>query len=189
MKKTFTFGKIAYQNNRKENLVAVVVELRNRGGEETFTLDRKTGKKTYTGEKTPIYTELSIRGSIWNRLHTDCLCGGQCLDTIAEYRDQLSEPELFDELYKLWKNYHLNDMHAGTPEQEQAIAEWEAEGNRYEYKAVCEMLKGKGLYEVNYTGLSIGRRYDNEPYRYGSAWLVQPLPGDVLLRVEHLLNT
>lgn len=188
MKKTFTFGKIAYNSNRRTNLVEVEMELRNRGGEDTFTIDRKTGKKTFTG-KTPIYTELSICGSIWNCKHTDILCGGQCLDTIAEYRDQLTEPELFDELLQLWEKYHLNGMHAGTPEQEKAIEEWKAEGNRYDYNAVCEMLKKRGLYEVNYTGLSIGRRYENEPYKYGHAWLVQSLPGDVLLRVDHLLNT
>lgn len=188
MKKTFTFGKIAYNSNRRTNLVEIDVELRNRGGEDTFTIDRKTGEKTFTG-KTPIYTELSICGSIWNCKHTDILCGGQCLDTIAEYRDQLTEPELFDELLQLWEKYHLNGMHAGTPEQEQAIEEWKAEGNRYDYTAACEMLKKRGLYEVNYTGLSIGRRYENEPYKYGHAWLVQSLPGDVILRVDHLLNT
>ena len=188
MKKTFTFGEIAYNSNRRTNLVEIEVELRNRGGEDTFTIDRKTGAKTFTG-KTPIYTELSICGSVWNCGHTDILCGGQCLDTIAEYRDQLTDPELFDELLQLWEKYHLNGMHAGTPEQEQAIEEWKTEGNRYDYDAVCEMLKMRGLYEVNYTGLSIGRRYENEPYKYGHAWLVQSLPGDVLLRVEHLLNT
>lgn len=188
MKKTFTFGKINYYGTRKDNLVTIDVELRNRGGEDTFTRDPKTGEKTYAG-KTPIYTELSICGDIWNRLGTDILCGGQCLDEIKKFRKQLKDKELFDELYSLWKNYHLNGMHAGTPEQEQAIEEWKAEGNRYDYTAACEMLKEKGLYEVNYTGLSAGRRWNNEPYRYGHGWLIREIPGDVLLRVEHLLNT
>ena len=188
MKKTFNFGKIKYTNQKKAvNLVTVDVELRRRGGETTFTIDRKTGEKTITG-KTPEYVELSICGEIWNARHTDCVCGGQCLDEIAKYRLQLSDPELFDVIHNLWKNYHLNGMHAGTPEQEQAIEEWEANGNRYEYTAVCEMLKRRGLYEVNYTGLSVGRRYNNEPYKYGHGWLVQELPGDVLLRIEHLLS-
>lgn len=188
MKKTFNFGKINYTNkSRRANLVEVEVELRRRGGETTFTIDRKTGEKTITG-KTPEYVELSICGTIWNARHTDCVCAGQCLDEIAKYRRQLSDPELFDTIYNLWEKYHLNGMHAGTPEQERAIEEWKAEGNRYEYSAVCEMLKRRGLYEVNYTGLSIGRRYNNEPYKYGHAWLIQELPGDVLLKVEHLLS-
>lgn len=188
MKKTFSFGNISYTNkSRRVNLVEVDVELRRRGGKTTFPIDRKTGEKTITG-KTPEYVELSICGTVWNARHTDCVCCGQCLDEIAKYRRQLSDPELFDSIYDLWKKYHLNGMHAGTPEQEKAIEEWKAEGNRYEYTAVCEMLKRRGLYEVNYTGLSVGRRYNNEPYKYGHAWLIQELPGDVLLKVEHLLS-
>jgi hypothetical protein len=188
MKKTFNFGKIKYTNKSKRvNLVEIDVELRTKGGETTFTIDPRTNEKTITG-KTPEYVELSICGTIWNAQHTDCVCGGQCLDTIAKYRNQLSDPELFDTLYSLWNNYHLNGMHAGTPEQEKAIEEWKAEGNHYEYTAVCDMLKARGLYEVNYTGLSVGRRYNNEPYKYGHAWLIQPLPGDVLLKVEHMLS-
>lgn len=188
MKKTFNFGKIDFNGNgRRDNLVTVTVELRKRGGEDTFTIDRATGEKTIVG-KTPAYVELAICGDVWNRTRTDILCGGQCLDTIAKYRRQLTEVELFDTLLDLWKNYHLNGMHAGTPEQEQAIEEWKAEGNKYDYTAVCEMLKARGLYEVMYTGLSVGRRYDNEPYKYGHAWLVQELPGDVLTKVEHMLS-
>lgn len=181
MKKTFNFGKIKYTNQKKAvNLVTIDVELRRRGGETTFTVDRKTGEKTITG-KTPEYVELSICGSIWDSRHYDIVCGGQCLDTIAEYKEQLEDKEVFETLYDLWKKYHLNGMHAGTPEQE-------AQGNRYEYTAVCEMLKACGLYEVNYTGLSVGRRYNNEPYKYGHGWLVQELPANVLLRIEHLLS-
>lgn len=189
MKKTFDFGKIRYTNkSRAINLVTIEMELRNQGGETTFTVDRKTGEKTITG-KTPEYLELSICGYVWNARHTDCVCGGQCLDEIAKYRSQLSDPKLFDAIYYLWKKYHLNGMHAGTPEQEAAIEEWKAEGNRYEYTAVCEMLKQRGLYEVNYTGLSVGRRYNDEPYKYSHAWLIQELPGDVLIKIEHLLST
>ena len=188
MKKTFNFGKIKYTSQKKAvNLVTVDVELRRRGGEITFTIDRKTGEKTITG-KTPEYVELSICGSIWNSRHSDIVCGGQCLDTIAKYKEQLEDKEVFETLYNLWKKYHLNGMHAGTPEQEDVIEEWKAEGNHYEYTAVCEMLKRRGLYEVNYTGLSVGRRYNNEPYKYGHDWLIQELPGDVLLKIEPLLS-
>lgn len=188
MKKVFEFGKIKYTNkSNRVNLVTVEVELRQRGGETTFTIDRKTGEKTITG-KTPEYVELSICGSVWNARHSDIVCGGQCLDTINRYKQQLNNPELFTVLYDLWKHYHLNGMHAGTPEQEQAIKEWEKAGNRFDYTAACEMLKSRGLYEVNYTGLSVGRRYNNEPYKYGHAWLIQELPIDVLEKVKSLLS-
>lgn len=185
MKTTLHFGKISY-NNRRENEVTIDVELRSRGGEPTFTYEN--GVKTPTGKTTPEYVELSICGDIWNRLHTDILCGGQCLDTIAYYRDQLNDPELFDVIYDAWKCHHLNGMHAGTPEQEAAIKAWEAAGNKYEYTAACNMLKAAGLYTVNYTGKSTGRYYNNEPYTYGTAWIIEELPGDVLIRIEHIIT-
>lgn len=188
MKKTFTFGKIKYQNcNGCTNLVTVKAELRRCGGESIFTIDKQTGEKVVSG-KTPEYIEFSAYGEIWNSRGTDILCGGQCLDTIMEYKGELEDKQTFETLYFIWKKYHLNGMHAGTPEQEAAIEKWKAQGNQYEYSAVCEMLKSCGLYEVNYTGLSVGRRYNDEPYKYGHAWLIQELPGDVLLKLEHLLS-
>lgn len=188
MKKTFTLGKIKYTSKyNRTNEVTIDVELRNFGGEETFIIDRKTGQKTITG-CTPSYVELSICGNIWNAPHTEIVCGGQCLDTIAKYRNQLNNTELFDTLYSLWKKYHLNGMHAGTQEQERAVKEWEKAGNRYDYTAACEMLKAKGLYEVNFTGLTVGRRFENEPYKYGHGWVIQEIPSDVLIKVEHMLS-
>ena len=189
MQKTFNFGKIAYENpERRLNAVTVNAELRRCGGEPTFIIDRTTGEHTSTGT-TPKYIELSICGEVWNRFHTDFLCGGQCLDTIAEYREQLDDVDTFDVLYSLWKEWHLNGMNAGTPEQETAVKAWEAEGNVYDYSAVCDMLKEKGLYEVNFTGISVGRRYNNEPYKYGTGWIVREIPGNVLIQIEHLLST
>ena len=99
--------------------------------------------------------------------------------TIAKY---VKNP-LFRELHSLWKNYHLNGMHVGTPEQERAIDEWKTKGNKYEYNAVCEHLKSINLYEVNYSGLSVGKRYNNEKYRYGSGWIIQELPENVKNRI------
>lgn len=61
--------------------------------------------------------------------------------------------------------------------------------NRYDYNDACEMLKEKGLYEVNYTGATVGRYYNNEPYRYGSGWVINEIPGNVLLRIEHIITT
>ena len=180
MKKTLEFGKIDYNKSGRRNcLVTVDVELRERGGEKTFTIDPKTKEKIFTGNETPKYYELSICGCIWNPRKTDTYCGGQCLDEIAKY---VKNP-LFRELHSLWKNYHLNGMHAGTPEQEKAIDEWKAKGNKYEYNAACEYLKRINLYEVNYSGLSVGKRYNNELYRYGSGWLVQELPENVKNRI------
>ena len=180
MKKTLEFGKIDYNKSGRRNcLVTVDVELRERGGEKTFAIDPKTKEKIFTGNETPKYCELSICGNIWNPRKTDIYCGGQCLDEIAKY---VKNP-LFKEIYTLWKNYHLNGMHAGTPEQEKVIDEWKAKGNKYEYNAVCEYLKSINLYEVKYSGLSVGKRYNNELYKYGHGWIIQELPENVKNRI------
>lgn len=92
MKKTFDFGKIDFEGKGKTNLVTVEMEYKDKGD----------GKKA-----------LSICGNIWNRRKTDIVCGGQCLDTIAEY---ISDP-VFAEIYRLWKLYHSNDMHAECEHQ------------------------------------------------------------------------
>lgn len=68
MKKTFDFGKIAFEGYR--NRVARVnidVELKLRGGDTTFTIDRKTGEKTITGKTPPIYRAVYL----WHGL--ECL--------------------------------------------------------------------------------------------------------------------
>src|SRR5574344_2180867 len=105
MKRTFDFGKINYTGSGRCYPVTVEVELKRRGGEKTFTVDRKTGERTYTGNTTPEYVEFSACGNIWNTTKTDIVCGGQCLDTIAKY---VKDP-VFKEIHKLWQQYHLND--------------------------------------------------------------------------------
>ena len=166
MKKEISFGKIDFDNRgRKLNEVTIEVELREKDGIRT----------------------LSICGEIWNTRHTDIVCGGQCLDEINEYRDQLKNPELSDELYNLWRAWHLNDMNAGTPEQTKVVNEWCAD-HQYDYTEIVEHLKELGLYEVPYTGKAVGgKEYNNELYRYGSAWLIRELPDEVVKRVTEIL--
>ena len=176
MKRTINFGKIDYQGTgRKACPVEVEIELRLKGGESTFTIDPVTRERKYTGETTEKYLELSICGAIKNHLGTKWLCGGQCLDTIAEH---VHSP-LFKEIYRFWKLYHLNGMHAGTEEQEAAIEAWKAQGNKYEYRKACEHLKSIGLYEVEYNG---------KPYRYGHAWLHREIPEADLARIQEIIT-
>lgn len=161
MEKRFNvFGKIAYDGKRKINAVSVDVRLT----EDAF------GRPC-----------LGISADIWNSKHTDCVCGGQCLDEIAKYKLEHNQ-ELFDFLYYMWQNYHLNDMHAGTPEQEEALSKGCTD--RTDYKRACEYLEAQGLYEVEYHGLEY-----NGMYRYGSAWLYRPIDQknlDKLLEVLEL---
>ena len=78
-------------------------------------------------------------------------------------------------------------MHAGTPEQEEAVAKWEAEGNAYNYTEACEMLKNRGLYESPLTADLIGtRKADGKPYRYGSGWVIDNIPEKDLEEIKNL---
>lgn len=162
MRKTFDLGKIAYDNpNRKTNAVTIEVELR------VDNFER------------PIFT---ASGNIWNCEHTDIVCGGQCLDEIAKY--PIEHRGMFGVIYMMWQKYHLNDMHAGTPEQEKAIAVQEAlYGRKLNYKERCDYLESIGLYEVEYHGLEY-----NGMYKYGHAWLYQPIDEGDLKEILRLLK-
>lgn len=174
MKAKIDFGKINLYGTGKRYPVEITIELKKHGGEKTYINGQPTG------ETTPEYIEFTASG------HAGAACWGQCLDSIVPY---LKRNKLFNEVYSFWKKYHLNGMHAGTPDQEKAIKEKEASGWRYDYTEACEYLKSIGLYEVNYTGLACGHRYNNEPYKYGHGWLIQEIPASDLERIEHIINT
>ena len=151
MKKAFEFGKIDYYGRgRKINKVTVEMEL----------------KESDNG---PVFT---VCGDIWNNRMTDCICGGQCLDTIKEY---LPHNKLFLEIHDLWKKYHLNDMNAGKEKQTAAVKDWLAQGNRFDYTEVCKYLE------------SIGLLYE-DGYKYGSGWIYRAIPEQDLKRINELMG-
>ena len=152
--KTFNLGKIDYYGRgRKINPVTVEVALKEKDGKPCF----------------------SASATVYNQTKTDILACGQCLDSIAKH----TKNKQFMELYRLWKLYHLNDMHAGTIEQEKAIEDWESKGNHYDYTSACDYLKSVGLYEVEYNG---------KPYKYGHAWLYWDIPEYDLKVIQALFN-
>ena len=185
MTKIFNFGKIDYYGKgRKINAVTVTVSLAHCGGDTTYDKDGKI-----TG-KTPEYEEFTASGDIYNAFGTDVVCAGQCLETIAEYIDD----PVFMQILNLWRKYHLNGMHAGTPEQEAFVERYLADmkatdpNHRYDYTEAKEALKAAGLLTVEYTGKTTGRMYDHEPYTYGHGWVVNDLPESVLEEIKSLLQ-
>lgn len=145
--KTIGFGKIAYTGLRKINQVNVTVKIE----------DSDKGPK------------LSICGEIWNGPHTDVVSCGQNIDTLTTV---LPGNKKLQRIEQVWSQYHLNDMHAGTPKQEAAIADYvKVNGHHSDYSVICAYLKDQGLYEDN-------------GYKYGSAWLYQAIPETVLNEVR-----
>lgn len=146
MKKIIDFGKVAYGGNKKDNKITIEIELR--------------------GDEKPV---LSICGNIWNSNNTDVLCAGQCLDELQEY---LIDNWKFTEIYRLWKLYHLNDMHAGTEAQEKLLKKY----NITDYKEACDLLKKHNLYEDN-------------GYRYGSGWLYREIPSEDIAKIKEIIKS
>ena len=163
-KTTLKFGKIdAEDRGRAINAVDVDMELKTKdNGVQVF----------------------SASASVWNGSHSDIIMGGQCIDTLLnDLRNQLKAKgilEEMEEIGRLWKAYHLNDMHAGTPEQEAALKEAGLTEFASDYEKCCEYLKSVGMYEVELE--------DGTMYKFGHGWLTQPIPEDELEKIEKIIN-
>ena len=156
VRRTFDFGKIAYgEGTRKINPVEVDVTLYTRDNKVVFTAS----------------------GTIYNSRKTDVYCGGQCLDEIAKYLHNAK----FRTIYKLWQKYHLNDMHAGTPEQEQLLDDYfKAEHKEYNYDEAKKVLSDNNMLTVKLA--------NGSDYTYGRGWLYEPIPEEDLQSIVDLLG-
>lgn len=140
-----SFGKINYGGKGKRN---------------EATVEFKLDKGNFTAS-----------GNIWNSKGTDILSGGQNLDEMKKY---INDPD-FNELYDLHSKYHLNDMHAGTVRQEEALEKKFGGVNASRYTEQVEYLKSIGLYE-------------DEGYKYGTGWLKREIPTKDLNRIKKLID-
>lgn len=119
MKRNFDFGCIDFEGKgTARNRVTVEMEYKQDGDKKCF----------------------SVSANVWNTRHSDIICGGQCLDTIAPY---MNNNPVFSEILRLWELYHLNDMH---PECEhQHAAGWDKLANEnvtlYHWRMTREAMK------------------------------------------------
>ena len=150
MERTINFGKIAYDGNRKINQVEVRIELK----------ECKDG---------PVFSACAY---VWNSRHTDCVAGGQCIDTLYKYfRGNID----YMNIYELWARNHLNNMHAGTVLQEKALDKAGREGyDVSDYCKQCQYLQKEGLYE-------------DHGYEYGTSWLYRPISSEDLELIRYYL--
>lgn len=165
MKFTLNFGKHDYTGNGiKDNLVEVEVELR--------------PVKHGAGQQ-----RLSICGTIWNRLKTDCISAGQNLD---EIRKLVGFSPLMKRVHLIWQRYHLNDMRAGSPRQEAYLAGYKkaletmGETEPLSHETRKDLLEKAGL-QPDHMHEPIHARHGG--YRYGSSWNYIPIPDDILAEI------
>lgn len=88
----------------------------------------------------------------------------QQIDAINKYRSRVPEWKLrdFDRLMQIWRDYHLNDLTAGTFTQEKAIQEWK-KTHKYNYDGARRYLEECGLLV-------------DKGHTYGADWLCRPIP-------------
>ena len=96
---------------------------------------------------------------------------------------------LFQEIKKLWKLYHLNDLNAGTKAQTLAL-EKVGLTSASNYSKAVEYLKRVGLYEVKLTPTEAkyNPRYAGKPYQYGHGWLYRPIPAKDMARIMKIMR-
>lgn len=135
---------------------------------KVFVFHRNDSEK---GRKLCVEVELK-EGNVF----TACCAGpaiywGQCLDR-AQKELNIKNP-VMTEIVRLWRRWHCNDLHAGTPCQENLVKEY-TKTHRYDYTDVCKFLEENNLL------------YDNG-YKYGSAWLKEEIPQEDLEKIKELL--
>ena len=145
--------------------------------------------KTYGGRGMSIYCRikfddgrLSISGVEGPLPSGNCLGGcGQidmhlAPDQIVSYAPEWNTQTL-RKFLAVWKEWHLNDMKAGTPAQETELKKHEFPGYpESHYTWACEILEKAGLHPDN-------------GYKYGSAWLSVDVPSDVIEFLQSLPDT
>lgn len=96
---------------------------------------------------------------------------GQVIDEVEKaYKgDPLAE-----KIVNWWRKYHLNNMHAGTPKQEESLNKAGITNWADDYDICRKYLE------------SIGLLYDNG-YKFGSAWLKEEIPADDLREIKEFL--
>ncbi len=133
-------------------------------------LQTKQAQNYITLEKMPMIC-LSICGATHKG-------GGNCqqIEAISRYRDRVPKSKLedFDRLMQIWRDYHLNDLTAGTSAQEKALEEWE-KSHKYDYKGACQYLEEHGLFV-------------DRGYKYGTGWLCKPIPSDDVVFLRELFT-
>ena len=94
--------------------------------------------------------------------------------TIDEVEKAYKGNELAEKICYWWRKYHLNDMHAGTPKQEEALNKAGITNWADDYDICRKYLE------------SIGLLYDNG-YKFGSAWLKEEIPANDLQDIKEFL--
>lgn len=123
---------------------------------------KTSSRETTTHKHVKEYYTLSITGSYNGG-------GGQCIDTLKKL-DSVAIPEQdLTDLIEIWERWHLNDMTAHCEHQKPIPVRYDdPEYNHYVWLSGKQCPNG---------------------YRYGSAWLIEELPQEVIDRVDAIFSS
>ena len=125
----------------------------------------------------PIKKSLSITGVEGPLADGNCRgsCGQIDMSELApvQYTEGY-DAQTITRLRDVWREYHLNDMRSGSPAQRAYLKANPVPNTAKHYLAACEALRTAGL---NPDPAYI---HNGKPYAYGSAWLREDVPQEVL---------
>lgn len=101
---------------------------------------------------------------------------GDCGQSSGQCQDNIKPTKTQKPLIVIWNEHHLNNLHAGTPEQEEALKKCKS----HDYKDQVSFLKSKRLYQVTLK--------DGTKYKYGTDWLTWELPKDLWSEIEKICS-
>lgn len=105
--------------------------------------------------------------------------GGQCLDTAQKHLAECGlECATLDAIVPIWKRWHNNMLRAGTHAQEEVIRDYRKDHPEwvYDYNKACEILSSAGLLFDK----AVVNGEEIPHYKYGSSWLTEHIPEDVI---------
>ena len=140
------------------------------------------------------YKELSICGVEGPRKNGNCRGScGQIKDVIVEHIKSNNfknfasgwDKKSILHFIEVWKEWHLNGLHAGNAKQEAFVEKYleEHPTERHDYKKICKVLEEHNLL-VDEEDI-----YNGKPYKYGTAWRYVALPEEVIEYVKSLPET
>lgn len=165
-KKVVQFDKVDYRGSGRKSYTPEI--------EFGLELHEWPDKRTIDLELAGPYLEFTASGGIWNPRMTDYVTCGQNLEEILNL-----VPENGDlrRLVTIWRRWHLNGLHAGTTRQMEII---ELMSPLYPW------LFKNGLYDGRLAVLELSNLLFDNDYCYGSAWLVELLPNEVVDQILSL---
>jgi hypothetical protein len=137
---------------------------------KTFEFRRNDSEK---GRRLKVEVELTDDNNFRVCCAGPAIYWGQCIEEAGKELN-INDP-VFKKIAKFHSLYHLSDMKAGLPIQEKAVKEY-TKDNPYDYTKVCEYLESKDLLVV-------------DGYKYGTAWLCEPIPADDLEAIKALFES